>query len=109
MSDPDGCINIFGCNLDAEVPAGGVRSLDYRQIVVSARPGSWTPSVFSATSDTSRYRWEKVTPSDPDYLPPPDRLTRVIAERMRWKHALDQARQRAQESDADPPPTGRAA
>jgi Replication initiator protein, pSAM2 len=64
---------------------------------------------LSATVGTGRYRWETVTPSDPDYLPPPERLTRVIAERMQWKQALDEARRRAQESGADPPATGRAA
>jgi hypothetical protein len=51
---------------------------------------------LSATDNPGRYRWEKVTPGDPDYLPPPERLTRVVAERMRWKHALDEARRRAQ-------------
>jgi hypothetical protein len=64
---------------------------------------------LSATEDTSRYRWEKVAPGDPDYLPPPTRLARVVAERMRWKHALDEARRRAQEATTDVPPTGRAA
>jgi hypothetical protein len=61
---------------------------------------------LSATSGTGRYRWETVNPSDPDYLPPPDRLTRVVAERMRWKHALDEARRLAQETGADPPSPG---
>ena len=63
---------------------------------------------ISATDDTGRYRWEQVTPNDTDYLPPPKRLVQVIAERMRWKHALDEARRRAQEHDADPP-AGRSA
>jgi len=39
---------------------------------------------LSATDDTSRYRWQRVTPSDDDYLPPAQRLLRVVAERMRW-------------------------
>jgi hypothetical protein len=64
---------------------------------------------LSATSDPGRYRWETVTPSDPDYLPLPNRLTRVVAERMHWKHALDEARRRAQETGADPRMKGRAA
>jgi len=63
---------------------------------------------LSATDDAGRYRWEQVTPNDADYLPPPKRLVRVVAERMRWKHALDEARRRAQEA-ADPPAIGRAA
>jgi hypothetical protein len=64
---------------------------------------------LSATDGAGRYRWEQVTPNDTDYLPPPKRLVRVVAERMRWKHALDEARRRAQEAATDPPATGRAA
>jgi hypothetical protein len=64
---------------------------------------------LSATGDTGRYRWEKVTPNDSDYLPPPERLTRVVAERMRWKQALNEARRRAEEAASDLPATWRAA
>jgi len=64
---------------------------------------------LSATADTASYRWEKVTPSDSDYLPPPRRLLRVVAERMAWKHALDEARRLAQERAGDVPATRRAA
>jgi hypothetical protein len=56
---------------------------------------------LSATEDSGRYRWEQVTPTDSDYLPPPKRLVQVIAERMRWKHALDEARRRAQTGPPD--------
>jgi hypothetical protein len=55
-------------------------------------------------------RWEPVTPADPDYLPPDRRLTRIVAERLAWKHALDEARRRAEDSSPpDVPATGRAA
>ncbi len=64
---------------------------------------------LSAAPDTSRYQWERVTPHDPDYLPPPRRLVRVVAERMRWKHALDQARRLAQDQAAELAAIGRAA
>ncbi len=64
---------------------------------------------LSATIGAGRYRWETVTPSDPDYLNTPDRLTRVIAERMQWKHALDEARRRAQEAPGGSMAGGRAA
>jgi replication initiator protein RepSA len=64
---------------------------------------------LSATEHSHSYRWEKVAPGDPDYLPPPERLARVVAERMRWKHALDEARRRAQVNTADLSATGRAA
>jgi hypothetical protein len=64
---------------------------------------------LSATEDTASYRWERVTPADTDYLPPPRRLLRVVAERMAWKQALDEARRRAQEQAADDSATRRAA
>ena len=64
---------------------------------------------LSATGDTSRYRWEKVTPDDPDYLPVPDRLARVVAERMRWKQALDEARRRARDAADEISATGEVA
>jgi hypothetical protein len=63
---------------------------------------------LSATADTASYRWEKVTPADTDYLPPARRLVRVVAERMAWKQALDEARRRAREPGEDLP-AGRAA
>ena len=64
---------------------------------------------LSATDDTDRFRWEQVTPNDTDYLPPPQRLVQVVAERMRWKHALDETRRRAQERETDRPETRSAA
>jgi len=48
-----------------------------------------------ATSDSTPCTWKRVTPSDADYLPRTRRLMLVVADRMRWKHALDEARQRA--------------
>jgi hypothetical protein len=64
---------------------------------------------LSATADTASYRWEKVTPADTDYLSPPRRLVRVVAERMAWKQALDEARRLAQEHAGDVSATRRAA
>jgi len=64
---------------------------------------------LSATADTGRYHWQRVTAADADYLPPPRRLVRVVAERMRWKHALDQARRLAQDQADEVAATGRAA
>jgi hypothetical protein len=64
---------------------------------------------LSATDDSSRCRWQRVTPSYDDYLPPAQRLLRVVAERMRWKQALDEARRRAREGLPDPSATGEAA
>jgi hypothetical protein len=51
--------------------------------------------------DRDRYTWAQVTPADPDYLPPEQRLLHVVADRARWKAALDEARRRA-----GPPPAG---
>ena len=64
---------------------------------------------LSATDDNGRYRWQRVSPSDDDHLVPAQRLLRVVAERMRWKHALDEARRRAQLHDNKISATGRAA
>ena len=64
---------------------------------------------LSAT-DPSRYTWEPVTPGDPDHMPPAQRLLHVVAGRITWQQALDEARRRA---DGNSPPdlsaTGRAA
>ena len=38
--------------------------------------------------DPARYTWAQVTPADPDYLPPEQRLLHVVADRARWKAAL---------------------
>jgi len=48
-----------------------------------------------ATEDNGHYVWERVTPADHDYLPATRRLILVVADRMHWKHALDEARRRA--------------
>jgi hypothetical protein len=45
--------------------------------------------------DPARYTWVQVTPADPDYLPPEQRLLHVVADRARWKAALTEARRRA--------------
>jgi hypothetical protein len=47
-------------------------------------------------TDPDRYTWEPVTPGDHDHLPTARRLLHVVADRIRWQQALDQARRRAQ-------------
>jgi len=59
--------------------------------------------------DPARYTWHVVTPSDHDYLPPEKRLLHIVADRTRWKAALDEARRRAGEPDGNLSATGRAA
>jgi hypothetical protein len=51
--------------------------------------------------DPARYRWAQVTPADSDYLPPERRLLHVVADRARWKAALDEARRRARDQDGN--------
>ncbi|MGH3266376.1 MAG: replication initiator, partial [Trebonia sp.] len=61
-------------------------------------------------TDPDRYAWEPVAPGDPDHLPTGWRLLHVVADRIRWLHALDQARRRAQGLPPDGiSATGRAA
>jgi hypothetical protein len=47
-------------------------------------------------TDPARYTWEPVTPGDQDHMPTAQRLLHVVADRIRWKQALDEARRRAQ-------------
>jgi hypothetical protein len=59
--------------------------------------------------EPGRYSWAQVTPADPDYLPPEQRLLHVVAERARWKAALDEARRRSGPPGGELPATGEAA
>jgi hypothetical protein len=60
-------------------------------------------------TDADRYAWEPVDPADRDFMPGPQRLLHVVADRMRWLQALDQARRRAEGLPDDLSATGRAA
>jgi hypothetical protein len=57
----------------------------------------------------ARYTWAQVTPAEPGYLPPGQRLLHVVADRARWKAALTEARRRAGPPTGEPSATGRAA
>jgi hypothetical protein len=57
-------------------------------------------------TDPTRYTWEPVKAGDPDHMPPGQRLLHVVADRIQWQTALDQACRRAAEPDL--PATGRA-
>jgi hypothetical protein len=63
---------------------------------------------LSAT-DPARYRWEKVTPDDEDYMPPDRRLLHSVGDRLRWKSALAEARRRTEAESANASVRGRAA
>ena len=61
-------------------------------------------------ADPARYAWEPVEPGDRDHMPTGQRLLHVVADRMRWLQALDQARRRADGLPSDDlSATGRAA
>jgi hypothetical protein len=53
---------------------------------------------ISAT-DPGRYTWAPVKPGDPDHMPNGQRLLHVVADRIQWQTALEQARRRAAEAD----------
>ena len=59
--------------------------------------------------DPTHYTWVQVTPADPDYLPPEQRLLHVVADRARWKVALDEARRKAGPPSAELSATDRRA
>ena len=46
-------------------------------------------------TDPARYTWQLVEPGDQDHMPAGQRLLHVVADRMHWLQALDQARRRA--------------
>ena len=60
-------------------------------------------------TDGTEYKWERVTPSDPDHMPPVQRLMHVLKDRADWKAALAEARRRAEDQAANLRPVGRAA
>ena len=60
-------------------------------------------------TDPARYSWELVEPGDQDHMPTGQRLLHVVADRMHWLQALDQARRRAEGQSEDLSATGEAA
>jgi hypothetical protein len=45
-----------------------------------------------------RYRWDHVTPADPDHMPPTRRLLHVLAQRTEQQAALEEARRRTDDA-----------
>ena len=58
-------------------------------------------------TDPGRYTWELVRPGDLDHMPTGQRLLHVVADRIQWQTALEQARRRA--AEAGSPANGQAA
>ena len=56
-----------------------------------------------SATDPARYRWELVSPGDPDYMDHARRLLHAVADRARWLAALKEARQRANLPGSDAP------
>jgi hypothetical protein len=48
--------------------------------------------------DTGRFRWERVSPADQDFMSHGRRMLHVLADRARWRAALAEARRRAEEA-----------
>ena len=61
------------------------------------------------TADEARYRWDRVTPADEDFLTYGRRMLYVLADRARWQDALTEARRKAHEATGNLSATGRAA
>jgi hypothetical protein len=55
-----------------------------------------TETLGLPATDPTRYTWEAVATGDHDHMPTAQRLLHVVADRIRWQQALDQARRRAQ-------------
>jgi hypothetical protein len=72
---------------------------------------AWLTSALGLpATDPRQYSWEPVKPGDPDHMPNGQRLLHVVADRIQWQSALEQARRRAaMPSDDDHPTAGRAA
>jgi len=63
---------------------------------------AWLLATLGITEpDPSRYTWEPVTHGDSDHMPPARRMLHVVADRITWQQALDEARRRA---DGHSPP-----
>ena len=60
-----------------------------------------TQTLGLPATDPARYAWEPVAPSDHDHMPTGQRLLHVVADRIRWQQALDDARRRAEDKSSD--------
>lgn len=74
---------------------------------------AWVLDLIGETADNGgdaeRFLWEHVRPSDPDVPSISHRLLRAVAERQRWRAALDAAKQQADGPPINSATAGRAA
>ena len=54
-----------------------------------------------SATNSARYAWELVEPGDPDHMDRARRLLHVVADRLRWQAALNEARRRANLAGSD--------
>ena len=54
-----------------------------------------------ATDEDSRFSWQRVTPSDADYIPPGQALLHVLADRARSEALVELARRRAEDDRSE--------
>ncbi len=73
---------------------------------------AWVLDLLGQTGpapDPHRYLWALIRPGDPDTAPLAARLLRAVAERVRWRKALDDALARADGREPSAPDTERSA
>ena len=63
----------------------------------------------ASATDPARCAWEVVAPTDPDQMDHARRLLHAVADRARWRAALNEARQRANLPGSDAPVSKEAA
>jgi hypothetical protein len=69
-----------------------------------------TATLDLPATDPRRFAWETVKPGDRDHIPTARRLLHVVADRIRWRQSLEEARRRASgEPPGDLTATGQAA
>ena len=62
----------------------------------------WLLSMLDVpANDPDRYTWEPVAPTDPDHMEHARRLLHAVADRARWRAALNEARRRAETAEGD--------
>ena len=59
----------------------------------TAPTASLAPGTLGVSeNDPTRYTWEFVAPADPDHMDHTQRMLHVVADRLRWQNALNEAR-----------------
>jgi len=94
--------HLLACNVGTDCGWGDA---DHR----ADRKNWLTETLGLPATDPARYAWQLVEPGDQDHMPAGQRLLHVVADRMHWLQALDQARRRAEGQSEDLSATGEGA